>query len=49
LNLSIDEVAIFNKVLDTDDMKALAENGLETITVVTPIGRLATTWGQIKY
>ena len=44
----IDEVAIFNTVLDGDDMKDLMENGLETLTAVSPAGRLATTWGKIK-
>ena len=29
-------------------MKTLAEDGLETVTAVSPTGRLATTWGQIK-
>ena len=44
----IDEFAIFNTVLDEDDMKDIMENGLETLTAVSPAGRLATTWGKIK-
>lgn len=44
----IDELAIFNTALDGDDMKDLMENGLETLTAVSPAGSLATTWGEIK-
>ena len=47
-NGAIDELAIFNTVLDTDDMKTLAEDGLETVSGVSPAGRLATTWGWLK-
>jgi hypothetical protein len=45
----VDEVAIFNVVLSEDDINSIMLNGLEnTITAVSPSGKLATTWGGIK-
>ncbi len=45
---SIDEVAIFNVVLEGDDLKNLVDKGLRDITAVFPNEKLSTTWGNIK-
>lgn len=47
----IDEVALFKAALTEDDVKRIMTRGLERalgMTVVSPIGNLAATWGQIK-
>ncbi|MBM3236206.1 LamG domain-containing protein [Candidatus Poribacteria bacterium] len=47
----IDEVAIFNVVLTENDIKSIMTNGLERaigLTAVSPSGKLATTWGDLK-
>lgn len=47
----IDEVAIFNEVLEEEDIQAIMNQGLGRalgITAIEPAGKLATTWGQIK-
>jgi len=48
---AIDEVAVFNTVLDADDVKMAYELGLGIATglqAVEPANKLATTWGNIK-
>ena len=45
----LDELALFNVVLTEDEINDIMENGLEAALAVSPAGRLATTWGQIKY
>lgn len=48
---AIDEVALFNVALDDDDIKRIMDEGLESAifgAVVSPLGKLATTWSQIK-
>ena len=47
---AIDEVAIFNVLLEEDDILNIMENGLEPFvkTSVSPSGKLATTWSEIK-
>jgi hypothetical protein len=49
-NGTIDEVAIFNVLLEEDDILNIMEDGLEPYveTPVSPSGRLASTWGRIK-
>ncbi len=47
----LDEVAIFNVALTESDIKDVIENGLEVATgfaAVSPSGKLATTWAEIK-
>ena len=44
----LDEVAIFNAALSEDDLGTVMENGLEKALNVSPVGRLTTTWGNIK-
>ena len=48
----LDEVAIFNKALTEDDIKDIMKKGLEKatgISAVSPSGKLAITWGQVKH
>jgi len=45
---SMDEVAVFNVVLNEDDLKAITTKGLRDIAAVFSIGKLATTWCNIK-
>ena len=47
----IDEVAIFNVALAEDDVKSIMTKGLgkaTDTTAVSPSGKLATTWADIK-
>jgi hypothetical protein len=47
----IDEVGLFNIALSEDDIKSIMTKGLDVaigITAVSPVGKLATSWGQIK-
>ena len=44
----LDEVAIFNAPLSEDDLATIMEDGLEKALAVSPVGRLTTTWGNIK-
>ena len=44
----LDEVAIFNTALNVDDINDIMTNGLEDALAVSPLGRLTTTWGNIK-
>jgi len=45
---SIDEVAVFDVVLEEDDFKIITTKGLRDIAAVFSIGKLTTTWGSIK-
>ena len=45
---SIDEVAVFDVVLDEDDFKDIITKGLKAIAAVFPTGKLTTTWGSLK-
>ena len=49
-NGAIDEVAIFNVLLEEDDILNIMEEGLESFVdkPVSPSGRLTSTWGSIK-
>jgi hypothetical protein len=44
----IDEVAIFSVVLGEDDIKSIMSKGLKSFADVSLVGKLSTTWGQIK-
>ena len=44
----IDEVAIFNVALDDADIKNVMTKGFGTILAVSPKGKLAAVWGEIK-
>ena len=47
----IDEVAIFNAVLEEEDIQAIMEQGLEEalgLTAVDLSGKLSTTWADVK-
>jgi hypothetical protein len=49
-NGAIDDVAIFNVLLEEDDILSIMEDGLEPFVdkAVSPSGRLTSTWGRIK-
>ncbi len=42
------EVAIFSSVLEVEDINALMDKGLSSLTAVEASGKLATTWANIK-
>ena len=47
----IDEVALFDVALTAEEIKRIAENGLERgigLTAVEPSSKLAATWGMLK-
>lgn len=44
----LDELIIFNAILDQEDIQAIMNDGIETVLSVEPIGKLATSWGDIK-
>ena len=44
----IDDVGIFNQALSADDIVNIMDNGLERVSAVSPSGKLATTWSDIK-
>ena len=44
----IDEVFIFPFALSLDDIKAIMDKGFKSVAAVSPSGKLATAWGQIK-
>ena len=44
----LDEVAIFNVALTENDIKSIMTGGLSTATAVSPSGKIASTWGNIK-
>ncbi|MBT3265794.1 LamG domain-containing protein [Candidatus Poribacteria bacterium] len=47
---AVDEVAIFNVILEEDDILFIMAEGLEAtgLLPVSPLGRLAAAWGEIK-
>jgi hypothetical protein len=48
---AIDEVGVFNQALAVEDIKTIMTQGLEKvlITPVFPLGKLSTSWGNIKF
>ena len=44
----LDDVGIFNVALSQAEIQDIMKRGLAGITAVSPSGKLATTWGQIK-
>jgi len=44
----IDEVAVFNKALTDKEINSVM-NGLKMAMAVDPKGKVASTWGYIKY
>ena len=45
----IDEVAIFNVALTPDDISSIMQEGVAaSATSVSPVGNLASTWGEVK-
>jgi len=44
----VDEVILFNTVLEEDDINRIMKSGLEMATAVSVEGKLATTWANIK-
>jgi hypothetical protein len=44
----LDEVAIFSVALTEDLISSIMKKGLESAFAVSPAGKLATTWGNIK-
>ena len=45
---AVDEVVIFERPLTIDEILVLGEKSVEDALAVSPKGRLATTWGQVK-
>ena len=45
---AVDEVVIFERPLTIDEILVLGEKSAEDALAVSPKGRLATTWGQLK-
>ena len=48
LNGMLYDVAVFNVALSEAEIKDLMDNGVETILLVDPAGKLSTTWANIK-
>jgi hypothetical protein len=44
----MDDVGLFNVGLTADDIKTIMDKGLATFLAVSPSGKLATKWGEIK-
>lgn len=44
----IDEVAIFNVAIDEKDIKQISTKGFSSVLAVSPKGKLATVWGDLK-
>jgi len=44
----IDDVGLFNVALTADDLKTVIDKGLAIFLAVSPSGKLATKWGEIK-
>jgi len=44
----IDEVGVFNVALSKDDIQDIMNKGLASIAAVSPSGKLATTWADLK-
>ena len=45
---TIDEVAIFDVVLEEEDIQTIMDKGLSIVLAVSLTGKLTTTWGEIK-
>lgn len=45
---TIDDVAIFNVVLSDDDIASIAKSGIQGAKAVSPKGKIALTWGNVK-
>ena len=44
----LDEVILFDTLLEEDDIQSLMDNGLASVLGVEPAGKLTTTWGKTK-
>ncbi len=44
----VDEVLLFNTVLEADDIQTFVDKGFVAALAVSPTGKLATSWGQLK-
>ena len=44
----IDDAGIFNVALTVDEINDIMSKGLSGITAVSPSGKLATTWSELK-
>ena len=44
----IDDVAFFNVALGDDDLKFIMDNGIMAAGAVDYVGKLSTTWAQIR-
>ncbi len=44
----LDEIGVFNVPLSENDLKNIMKNGLEDAADVSPVGKLTTTWGDMK-
>ena len=44
----LDEVALFNVALEQEDIQAIMNEGLSNMLAVSPSGKLATTWADLK-
>lgn len=44
----LDEIGVFNVPLSESDLKSVMKNGLEGAADVSPVRKLATTWGDLK-
>ena len=44
----LDEVGVFNTPLSDKDIKDIMDNGLEKVSSVSSVGKMAITWGYVK-
>ncbi len=44
----LDEVGVFNTLLDDTDIKAIMDDGLEKVSSVSSVGKMAITWSHVK-
>ena len=44
----LDEVILFNTLLEQEDIQSLMNNGLASLLSVEPLEKLATAWGKVK-
>ena len=44
----IDDVGLFNVALNADDIKTVMNEGLEVSLSVSPLSKLAITWGELR-
>jgi len=45
---AVDEVGLFNRALNEEDVQSIMNDGLELVTAVSVAGKLTATWGSIK-